>query len=141
MVYSSAILAVSAFFSAQYWQIDNFLSFQKYEKVLNKALNKQEFKNSQTVTIKERYCQFSVLPVNFFSDVYYLVKSKLLATLPSVLSNLEHSEFFVFHMELQMTAHNDGCFYKVHSDAGSAKTKTRELTYVYYFYPETQSIY
>ncbi|MEO1802338.1 MAG: 2OG-Fe(II) oxygenase, partial [Cyanobacteria bacterium J06629_2] len=48
-------------------------------------------------------------------------------------------EFFISHVEMQMTAHNDGCFYKVHSDAGSAKTQTRELTYVYYFYKEPKA--
>ncbi|MEO1185168.1 MAG: 2OG-Fe(II) oxygenase, partial [Cyanobacteria bacterium J06636_27] len=45
-------------------------------------------------------------------------------------------EFSVSHVEMQMTAHNDGAFYKAHTDAGSEKTKTRELTYVYYFYQE-----
>ena len=35
-----------------------------------------------------------------------------------------------------MTAHNDGCFYKIHPDVGSPDTQTRELTYVYYFYQE-----
>ncbi|MGD1920259.1 MAG: 2OG-Fe(II) oxygenase [Pleurocapsa sp.] len=125
------------FFPAQYWQIDNFLPPQQYEQVLNTALSKQqEFKDSQTVNKKDRYRQSSVLPGKYFSEVYYSVKNKLLNTLPLVLDNLKHPEFFVSHVEMQMTAHNEGCFYKAHSDAGSAKTKTRELTYVYYFYQE-----
>ncbi|MEL6930393.1 MAG: 2OG-Fe(II) oxygenase [Cyanobacteria bacterium J06600_6] len=130
----------SKFYSAQYWQVDNFLSSEEYEGVLGTALDKQaEFKHSQTVTKKDRYRQSLVLPGKYFSDVYYALKGKIIDTLPSALSNLDHPDFFISHVEMQMTAHNDGCFYKVHSDAGSVKTKTRELTYIYYFYRQPKA--
>lgn len=130
----------SKFFPAQYWQIDNFLPPEQYQQVLDTAFSKQQqFKNSQTVTKEDSYRQSSVLPGKYFSELYYSMKSKVLDALPSALSNLEHPQFDVSHVEMQMTAHNDGCFYKVHSDAGSAKTKTRELTYVYYFYQEPKA--
>jgi Rps23 Pro-64 3,4-dihydroxylase Tpa1-like proline 4-hydroxylase len=44
--------------------------------------------------------------------------------------------FVVSQIEAQLTAHNDGQFYKVHNDNGSQDTATRELTYVYYFYQD-----
>jgi SM-20-related protein len=37
-------------------------------------------------------------------------------------------------IEAQLTAHNDGNFYKVHNDNGSADTVHRALTFVYYFH-------
>lgn len=40
---------------------------------------------------------------------------------------------------MQMTAHNDGCFYKIHNDSGDKLTATRILTYVYYFYQEPKA--
>lgn len=127
----------SQLFPATYLQIDNFLPEEEYQKVLDTAFNKQsKFYDSRTVTNTENYRQSLILPGKEFSEVYYLVKSKLLETFPSLINKLKHPEFSVSHVEMQMTAHNDGAFYKAHTDAGSEKTKTRELTYVYYFYQE-----
>ena len=127
----------SQFFSANCLQIDNFLPQEEYQQVLDTAFNKRaEFKDSRTVTNTENYRQSLILPGKEFSEVYYLIKNKLLEQFPSLINQLKHPEFSVSHVEMQMTAHNDGAFYKVHTDAGSEKTKTRELTYVYYFYQE-----
>ncbi|MEL6461119.1 MAG: 2OG-Fe(II) oxygenase [Cyanobacteria bacterium J06621_15] len=127
----------SQLFPATYLQIDNFLPEEEYQQVLNTAFNKQsEFKDSRTVTNTENYRQSLILPGKEFSEVYYLIKNKLLEQFPSLINQLQHPEFSVSHVEMQMTAHNDGAFYKAHTDAGSEKTKTRELTYVYYFYQE-----
>ena len=131
----SSVNTNSQLFPASYLQLDNFLSLEEYQQVLDLALSKQnEFVESKTVTKAANYRQSSILYATLFPELYYLVKNKILEVLPSVLNSLNHPEFFVSHVEMQMTAHNDGCFYKVHTDAGSTKTKTRELTYVYYFY-------
>ena len=127
----------SQLFPATYLQIDNFLPEEEYQQVLETAFNKQsEFQDSRTVTNTENYRQSLILAGKEFSEVYYLVKRKLLEKFPSLINKLKHPEFSVSHVEMQMTAHNDGAFYKAHTDAGSEKTKTRELTYVYYFYQE-----
>ena len=127
----------SQLFPATYLQIDNFLPEEEYQQVLETAFNKQsKFQDSRTVTNTENYRQSLILAGKEFSEVYYLVKNKLLETFPSLLNQLKHPEFSVSHVEMQMTAHNAGALYKVHTDAGSEKTKTRELTYVYYFYQE-----
>lgn len=124
-------------FSAEYFQLDNFLNSEEYQQVLNTALVKQdEFVSSKTVTNAANYRQSFILYATLFPDLYYLVKQKILDTLPSVLQQLNHPQFDVSRVEMQMTAHGDACFYKVHTDAGSKKTETRELTYVYYFYQE-----
>lgn len=127
----------SELFPATYLQIDDFLPEEEYQQVLETAFNKQsKFYDSRTVTNTENYRQSLILPGKEFSEVYCLVKNKLLEMFPSLINQLKHSEFSVSHVEMQMTAHNDGAFYKAHTDAGSEKTKTRELTYVYYFYQE-----
>ena len=127
----------SQLFLAKCIQIDNFLTPQEHQQVLEIALNKQsEFVDSKTVTNAANYRQSSILYATLFPDFYYLVKKKILNLLPLVLQHLKHPEFTVSRVEMQMTAHGDGCFYKVHTDAGSEKTKDRELTYVYYFYQE-----
>lgn len=56
--------------------------------------------------------------------------------LPDVISKLEIPPFTISQIESQLTAHNDGNYYKLHNDNGSLETATRELSYVYYFYRE-----
>ena len=65
-----------------------------------------------------------------------LIVNKIPARIPDVISKLELPPFSVSQIESQMTAHNDGNYYKIHHDNGSQETATRELTYVYYFYQE-----
>jgi Rps23 Pro-64 3,4-dihydroxylase Tpa1-like proline 4-hydroxylase len=52
--------------------------------------------------------------------------------MPEVLRGLGTS-FPVGIVECQVTANNDGSFFRVHTDAGDNETRKRELTYVYYF--------
>lgn len=110
-------------FSAKCIQIDNFLKPEEYQQALDVAFSKQEeFVNSRTVTNAANYRSSSILYATLFPNFYYLVKNKILTTLPLVLNKLNYPEFAVSRVEMQMTAHNDGCFYKVHTDAGSEKT-------------------
>jgi hypothetical protein len=52
------------------------------------------------------------------------------------LSALGIPPFPVAGMEIQMTAHGDGEFFRRHSDSGSQATADRALTFVYYFHAE-----
>ena len=124
-------------FLAQYVKVDNFLTPEEHQQVLDIALSKQsEFVDSKTVTNAVDYRKSCILYATLFPDYYHLVKKKILSLYPLVLQHLNHPEFAVSKVEMQMTAHNDGCFYKVHTDASSEKTKDRQLTYVYYFNQE-----
>ncbi len=42
----------------------------------------------------------------------------------------------ITQFECQLTAHNDGHFYKLHNDNGTPGTRSRALSYVYYFHRE-----
>ena len=130
----------SNFFSSRYLQLDNFLSSTECQEVLHSAFkNKDFFVPSTTTTNQENYRQSLVLYKKFFQEIYLLVKKKIDNIAPFMIKQLSDSEFSISQVEMQMTAHNDGCFYKIHTDAGSEKNKTRELTYVYYFYQEPKS--
>ncbi|MGD1702972.1 2OG-Fe(II) oxygenase [Dapis sp. BLCC M229] len=125
-------------------QIDNFLDFQEIEIALTVAIkNKNNFTdssvhNKNTNRVK-KFRQSLVLHHKFYPELAKSIQSKVLKTLPSVLEKLNHPNFSTSNIVIQLTAHNDGCFYTIHSDANTEMTATREMTYVYYFYQEPKS--
>jgi Rps23 Pro-64 3,4-dihydroxylase Tpa1-like proline 4-hydroxylase len=66
------------------------------------------------------------------ADLQRTMIAKVRALMPEVLRGLGVS-FPVGIVECQVTANNDGSFFRVHTDAGDNETRKRELTYVYYF--------
>ena len=56
--------------------------------------------------------------------------------LPELCERLDVAPFPVDLIEAQLTVHNDGDYYRVHNDNGSDDTRTREISYVYYFHRE-----
>jgi predicted 2-oxoglutarate/Fe(II)-dependent dioxygenase YbiX len=56
--------------------------------------------------------------------------------LDAALEHLRIAAFPISGMEIQMTAHGDGQFFRQHTDCGSRATAGRALTFVYYFYAE-----
>jgi Rps23 Pro-64 3,4-dihydroxylase Tpa1-like proline 4-hydroxylase len=67
------------------------------------------------------------------ADLQRTMVAKVRALMPEVLRGLGTS-FPVGIVECQVTANNDGAFFRVHTDAGDNETRKRELTYVYYFH-------
>jgi len=56
--------------------------------------------------------------------------------LPQILDKLGMKEFSVAEVEAQITASNDGDFFRSHNDNGSDKVASRYLTFVYFFHRE-----
>jgi Rps23 Pro-64 3,4-dihydroxylase Tpa1-like proline 4-hydroxylase len=120
--------------SSRYLQFDSFLSPEENQKLLEIAIEQRSnFATSSTSTREEDYRKSAILPATFFPDLYFLIRKKIVNSLPSILKKLSHPSFAIGEVEMQMTAHNDGCYYKIHNDSGSPETWTREFTYVYYF--------
>ncbi|MGB3405271.1 MAG: 2OG-Fe(II) oxygenase [Microcoleaceae cyanobacterium] len=120
--------------------IEQFLTPEENQKALDIALNQaDDFVGSKTTTQASNYRRSSILYATLFAEYYEFMRQKLLNTLPDVLQKLNHPTFEVSQVEMQLTAHNDGCFYKIHNDSGSEKTATRTLTYVYYFHQEPKN--
>lgn len=116
-----------------YLQIDNFLTPEEQDQLLNYVLREESaFTSTSTSTNDNDYRRSMVLySFSKFSD---LIINRIKAILPDVFRKLGLPPFSISQIESQLTAHNDGNYYKVHNDNGSPDTASRELTYVYYFY-------
>lgn len=64
------------------------------------------------------------------------VLDRIKAVLPQVLQKLGMEAFPIAGVEAQVTASNDGDFFRFHSDSGSDKVASRYLTFVYFFHRE-----
>jgi SM-20-related protein len=62
--------------------------------------------------------------------------NKIQSCWPRVLQRLEHDPFVASQVEAQITASNDGDFFRCHSDNGQAENARREITFVYFFQRE-----
>lgn len=132
----------SQFLPGRFVRIENFLSPAENREILELAIaNRGQFVASTTTGDVANYRESSILHATHFPDYYQFFKGRILHALPTVLSKLNHPPFPVDQVQMQLTAHHDGGYYKIHNDASSAKTKTRTITYVYYFhrYPKTFS--
>jgi SM-20-related protein len=117
---------------SDYVQIDQFLSPSDHQQLINFVLQQESnFVSTSTSTGEVDYRKSSVLYA--FPKFSQLISQQIHAVLPKVLTQLELPLFEIAEVEAQLTAHNDGNYYKVHNDNGSTATATRELTYVYYF--------
>ena len=65
-----------------------------------------------------------------------LIRHRIQSVLPQVLEELGIEPFAIAEMEAQMTASNDGDFFRFHNDNGSARVSSRNLTFVYFFHRE-----
>jgi SM-20-related protein len=68
-----------------------------------------------------------------FPDIERRVQAEILAALPEICTALGLDVFTPARTEVQLTAHGDGDFFKVHSDTGVPDTDGRTLTFVIYF--------
>lgn len=120
-----------------YILIDNFLTPEENEYAMQVALDKRaDYTQSSTTTQANNYRKSYVLFSQNYPELSEIMQRKVVANLPEILPKINHQQFPISEIEIQLTAHNDGCFYKMHNDAGSEKTATRELSYVYYFHQE-----
>src|SRR4030095_5332328 len=71
-----------------------------------------------------------------------LIQDRLLALLPEVLRTFKREAFPLSHIDVQITASNDGDFFKVHQDnslVDPLDVSLRELSFVHYFNSEPKA--
>jgi SM-20-related protein len=71
-----------------------------------------------------------------------MIQDRLLNLLPKVLTAFEREAFPISHFDIQVTASNDGDFFKVHQDNSSedpVDIHRREISFVYYFHTEPKA--
>lgn len=126
---------VSDILVSEYVQIDNFLTVEEKNQLLNYVLQHEtEFVSTSTSTGDADYRRSMIL--YSFPEFSTLITKRIQAIMPDVFRKLKLTPFSVSEIETQLTSHNDGNYYKIHNDNGSPETASREFTYVYYFYGE-----
>jgi Rps23 Pro-64 3,4-dihydroxylase Tpa1-like proline 4-hydroxylase len=68
-----------------------------------------------------------------------IFRARIETALPRVLERLQMNPFPVTRFESQITASNDGDFFRHHSDNAEEEIARRQLTYVYFFHREPKA--
>jgi SM-20-related protein len=117
--------------------IEDFLTPDENKQLLEYALeNEEKFEASKTTTKKENYRKSKVLFSIKDSKWRDLFMARLKLHLPHITATLNTPGFRIGESEIQLTASNDGEFFKAHADAGNKGEPTagREVTFVYYLH-------
>src|SRR5579875_2701392 len=124
--------------------LDEFLVAEEWAGLLDYTLSRDgEFistgilDHAGAASIDPDYRRSRVL---FEMDAYRSVfADRILTFLPLVLRQLSFPEFPVREIEMQLTATNDGEFFRAHTDNRSDIVNSRTLTFVYYFYRQPKA--
>jgi SM-20-related protein len=119
--------------SAKYVILRNFLSETERSHLLDYVFSHEvDFVPTTTSTGAIDYRKSKILYA--FPEIAELMTPRIRSALFTVFAHLP--AFQSTDIEMQLTAHNDGNYYRLHNDNGSAEVANRELTYVFYFYRE-----
>ncbi|AFY95064.1 2OG-Fe(II) oxygenase [Chamaesiphon minutus] len=122
-------------------QIDNFIEPEVHDRLLKFVRDSQaQFMPSEIGidnTALAIHRRSSIL--ESFPEFEKILNRKIAAILPDIFSKLGLPDFPIERLETQLTAHNDGDYYRVHNDSGTTESSDRILTYVYYFYQEPKA--
>jgi SM-20-related protein len=119
--------------AASYCRIENFLAHRENQRFLKVIYrNASRFEPSGTTTGEPNYRKSLVFypPDECFPSLLGLIES----CLPFVMRALGKNSFAVREVDMQVTAHNDNDFFKIHTDRGGGRTRTRSITFVYYLH-------
>jgi Rps23 Pro-64 3,4-dihydroxylase Tpa1-like proline 4-hydroxylase len=123
---------------SRYVLLENFLPPEQHEALLAYVGREAgRFVDSTVTTDDANYRRSKVL--HQFPDFAELFRRKVAEAMPRVLPVLAMPSFPVQEIEAQLTAHNDGNYFRLHNDSGSPETLSRALTYVYYFHNEPKA--
>jgi SM-20-related protein len=122
--------------------LDEFLAPQELEQLANFAMQHEEdFRSSEVVSpeseggvVNYEHRRSRVLME--LGPHQELILERIKTVLPEVLEQLGMEEFSIAGAETQMTASNDGDFFRFHSDNSSERVASRYLTFVYFFHRE-----
>ena len=118
-------------------QVPDVLSPDEHAQLLEFVRrNEQGFVGTTTSTKRGNYRESSVL--YHFAPFEEMLRTKVRQLMPAVCEALK-TPVCQGSIEVQLTAHNDNNFYKVHNDNGSADTAHRALTFVYYFHRQPKA--
>jgi len=125
--------------------LDEFLAPQELQEVIRFALEHEaDFRASEVISpnaekgvVNYEHRRSRVLmDLGRHED---LILDRIKSVLPDVLRKLGMEEFCITGVEAQMTASNDGDYFRFHSDSGKGAVSSRCLTFVYFFHREPRT--
>jgi Rps23 Pro-64 3,4-dihydroxylase Tpa1-like proline 4-hydroxylase len=122
--------------------LDEFLAPQELEELMRFAQEHEaDFETSEVVspTAEGGVVNYEHRRSRVLTDLEQhqdRMLDRIKTVLPEVLKKLGMEEVPITGMEAQITASNDGDFFRFHNDNGSEKVASRYLTFVYFFHRE-----
>jgi SM-20-related protein len=118
---------------ASYIRIPNFLTEQENRTVLDYALRKEpDYQTSKVDTDAPGHRRSHVLMRLDDLDIDF--RARILEIVPDALNYFGLPAPSGPKLEMQLTTHNEGGYYRIHNDNGTPNTAARVLTYVYYLH-------
>ncbi|HLY43002.1 MAG TPA: 2OG-Fe(II) oxygenase [Terracidiphilus sp.] len=120
---------------------DEFLAAEEWQKLMRYTyLRGNEFNATRVVGsdgahhVDTSYRRSRVLfELGEFRELF---AERIFAFLPRVLEGLDYPSFPISNFEIQLTATNNGEFFRRHNDNGTNSLNSRLITFVYFFYRE-----
>lgn len=123
----------------RYVQLDSFLTPEQHQRLLEFAIAQESaLVESNTIGDVLDYRRSKII-YDFRGQFADLISQRIISVLPDVLRQLGLSPFEVMEIETQLTAHNDGHYYKAHDDNASVEHAKRQVSYIYYFNREPKA--
>ncbi len=118
-------------------QYCNFLNFRENEELFDFVTNTAlEFEKAGVTTNREDWRHAKVVFQDERLNRFRLIlKKQITAKYQEVCNLLKITPLTDYGVDIQLTYHNDGDFFKLHTDVGK-ETENRSLTFVYYFNKE-----
>lgn len=139
---SLGVLERPATLPAQCVVLDEFLAPQELEELMGYALQREaDFRTSEVIApaAETGVIDYDHRRSRVLTDVgkhHGVLVDRIRTALPLVLARLGMAEFPIASVESQITASNDGDFFREHPDNGQEEVATRHLTFVYFFHRE-----
>ena len=120
--------------------VEDFLSPDEHADMLAYALTHQEQFEPGTVAAQRTSHRENLVSMQFAASAHAtLLANRLLTWFPVLTKQLEQPCFALDAVESQLTAGNDGHYYRLHNDSGHGETNPRRLSCVYYFFRDPKA--
>jgi len=120
--------------------LDEFLAPQELEELVQFVQrHESDFRNSEVISPNgdPGFVDFNHRRSRVLLDLgkhEQVILDRIRGVLPQVLDQLSIQEFPITRTEVQVTASNDGDFFREHSDDAQETVASRRLTFVYFFH-------
>jgi SM-20-related protein len=123
---------------SRYVMIENFIDPARHAELLAYVAGRESaFATSSVSTHDADYRRSLVL--HEFPEFSPLFRDRIRSLVPQLVGTFGLGAFPLGDIECQLTAHNEGHYFKLHNDSGSPDTVTRAISYVFYFHNEPKA--